>query len=229
LNEEYRIHELLPIHPEAPIMATTPASTQASSQLTHIIAATDLSELGDRAVLSGLRMAKTQTKVVLHLIAVAFGEGNGVRLPWENLDRLYQQGEAEARMQGRIADLIAPEMQFGADAIERINIYLSTGNPAQRVVQLAEEVDADLIVCGTHGRTGIRRAMLGSVAEEIVRQAPCAVLVIRPRDFYRGSKLPEVQPALEAGAPSLRPFHHATTHHYRDRVQATTSRMLPTW
>jgi nucleotide-binding universal stress UspA family protein len=180
-------------------------------------------------VLAALRLAKTQPKAVLHVIAVAFGEGNGVRLPWEDLDKLYQQGEAEAMMQGRIADLIAPEMQFGADAIERINIYLSTGNPAQRVVQLAEQVDADLVVCGTHGRTGMRRAMLGSVAEEIVRHAPCAVLVIRPRDFYRGSKVPQVQPALETGTPSLRPFHHATTHHYRDRAQAATSRMLPTW
>lgn len=205
-------------------------TSQAPSQpVTQIIAATDLSELGDRAVLAALRLAQTQPRSELHIIAVAFGEGDGVRLPWEDLDKLFSQNEGEEKMKEHIAELIAPEAKSGDGPVESINIYLTTGNPAQRVVHLAEKVDADLIVCGTHGRTGIRRMVLGSVAEEIVRRAPCGVMVIRPRDFYRGDKIPAVEPELPKGRPSLRPFHHAPTHHYRDRAQSATSRILPTW
>jgi nucleotide-binding universal stress UspA family protein len=48
------------------------------------------------------------------------------------------------------------------------------------VCRIAEEMGADLIVMGTHGRTGIRHAILGSVAEKVVRRAPCPVLTVRP-------------------------------------------------
>ena len=58
---------------------------------------------------------------------------------------------------------------------------LTSGAPAEDVVRLAAERHVDLVVVGTHGRTGVRHALLGSVAEGIVRQAPCAVLVARAR------------------------------------------------
>ena len=51
---------------------------------------------------------------------------------------------------------------------------------ANAVVQVATEVDADLIVLKTHGRTGLSHLILGSVAEEIVRTAPCPVLTLSP-------------------------------------------------
>jgi nucleotide-binding universal stress UspA family protein len=53
------------------------------------------------------------------------------------------------------------------------------GHPAQEIVRLAREFACDLVVIGTHGRTGVRRAALGSVAEEVVRTGPCPVLVVR--------------------------------------------------
>ena len=54
------------------------------------------------------------------------------------------------------------------------------GHAAQQVANTAAEVGADLIVIGTHGRTGIAHMLLGSVAEQILRTAPCSVLTIRP-------------------------------------------------
>lgn len=205
-------------------------ASQPTENPSQIVAATDLSELGDRAVLAALRLACAQPKSELHVIAVAYGEGGDrLRLPWENLDQLYSQSGAEQKMKEHIAELIAPEAQRNQDNVERINIYLTVGNPAQRIVDLATSVDADLIVCGTHGRTGVRRLVLGSVAEEVVRTAPCGVLVIRPRDFYRGAKVPEVEAKLSQGAPSLRPFHRAPTHHFVDKAQAASSRLLHTW
>ena len=53
------------------------------------------------------------------------------------------------------------------------------GHPAETIVHVAQERAADLIVMGTHGRTGLRHALLGSVAEKVVRLAPCPVLTVR--------------------------------------------------
>lgn len=59
-----------------------------------------------------------------------------------------------------------------------------TGDPAHEIVAAAREWNADLIVTGTHGRRGLGRMFLGSVAETVVRTAPCAVLVIPPLRLY---------------------------------------------
>jgi nucleotide-binding universal stress UspA family protein len=56
---------------------------------------------------------------------------------------------------------------------------LLEGDPATVIVETAAETGADLIVLGTHGRTGLSRLVMGSVAEEVLRRAPCPVLTIR--------------------------------------------------
>lgn len=56
---------------------------------------------------------------------------------------------------------------------------LEYGDPAAVILKVAEEIGADLIVLGTHGRTGLRRLLMGSVAEQVVRKAPCPVLTLR--------------------------------------------------
>jgi nucleotide-binding universal stress UspA family protein len=56
---------------------------------------------------------------------------------------------------------------------------LTRERPSVALVRLAEAIDADLVVVGTRGRTGISRVLLGSVAEAVVRSAPCSVLVVR--------------------------------------------------
>ena len=56
---------------------------------------------------------------------------------------------------------------------------LVMGDPATEIVRIAEEEQAELIVLGTHGRTGLSRILMGSVAEAVVRHAPCPVLIYR--------------------------------------------------
>jgi nucleotide-binding universal stress UspA family protein len=56
----------------------------------------------------------------------------------------------------------------------------TTGTPARAICAYARRIGADLIVMGTHGRTGVSRALLGSVAEGVVRHATCPVMTIRP-------------------------------------------------
>jgi nucleotide-binding universal stress UspA family protein len=62
------------------------------------------------------------------------------------------------------------------------------GDPATEIIRFAAESGIDLIVMGTHGRTGLERLLLGSVAEKVMREAPCSVLVV---------KLPKGIPATE--------------------------------
>ena len=61
----------------------------------------------------------------------------------------------------------------------RENVEIAVGPPADTIVRVAREHDADLIVMGTHGRTGVQHVLLGSVAEKVVRLAPCPVLTVR--------------------------------------------------
>jgi nucleotide-binding universal stress UspA family protein len=57
------------------------------------------------------------------------------------------------------------------------------GSAAALIKSTAEELDAGLIVMGTHGRSGIVHVLLGSVAEQVTREAECSVLTVRPKDF----------------------------------------------
>lgn len=57
-----------------------------------------------------------------------------------------------------------------------------SGEPASEIVRFARDHGADVLVIATHGRTGLKRLVLGSVAEKVVRGAPCSVVVARRRD-----------------------------------------------
>ena len=75
-------------------------------------------------------------------------------------------------------DLEALDLDGFDGPVER---HVVIGRPADEIVRFARDKDVDLIVVGTHGRTGIRRVLMGSVAEHVVREAPCPVLSIRMR------------------------------------------------
>jgi nucleotide-binding universal stress UspA family protein len=61
-----------------------------------------------------------------------------------------------------------------------VEVVTAVGEPAHEILQYAREHGTDLIVVGTHGRTGLQHALMGSVAERVVRKAPCPVLTVRP-------------------------------------------------
>lgn len=70
--------------------------------------------------------------------------------------------------------------QLGARGVSTV---FATGAPWHEIVELARrDPEIDLIVMGTHGRTGLRHVLLGSVAEKVVRHAPCPVLAARARE-----------------------------------------------
>jgi hypothetical protein len=83
------------------------------------------------------------------------------------------------------------------------------------LLQMAVDYDADLMVVGTHGRRGVERMMLGSVAEELVRKARCPVLVARPKDYtgLERTPRPDAPPAqpVPRQARSLDPTQHTVS------------------
>jgi nucleotide-binding universal stress UspA family protein len=60
-----------------------------------------------------------------------------------------------------------------------VTSHVRRGNPSVEIVELATEADIDLIIMGTRGLTGLRHAVMGSVAEHTVRRAPCAVMTVK--------------------------------------------------
>ncbi|HWT81688.1 MAG TPA: universal stress protein, partial [Candidatus Methylomirabilis sp.] len=65
----------------------------------------------------------------------------------------------------------------------RVRSVLAEGVPFDQILRAAKRLRCDLIVLATHGRTGLRHVLTGSVAENVVRRAPCPVLTVRPPRF----------------------------------------------
>jgi universal stress protein A len=68
-----------------------------------------------------------------------------------------------------------------SDPSVRCERYLVVGNPGLELAALAEREKVDLIVMSSHGRTGLARLVLGSVAEAVMRNAPCPILIVKPK------------------------------------------------
>lgn len=79
----------------------------------------------------------------------------------------------------------------------RVNHVFLEGDPAAEIVRFASDSGADAIVLGTHGRTGVDRQVLGSVAEKVMREATCSVLVVK---LPRGARIAERPVAQTVGA-----------------------------
>jgi nucleotide-binding universal stress UspA family protein len=88
--------------------------------------------------------------------------------------------ELQAGAEKGLADLAAT-VRPGDRVAVRTKVV--TGAPSREIVREAREGGADLVVIGTHGRTGLRHVFLGSVAENVVRLCPCPVLTVRLKGF----------------------------------------------
>ncbi|MFQ5638711.1 MAG: universal stress protein [bacterium] len=90
-------------------------------------------------------------------------------------------------MIGRAKEEVVKELQAFADKYDEDRITVAPeigeGKPFVEIIKAAKNFDADLIVMGTHGRTGLSHMLIGSVAEKVVRKAPCPVLTVKHPDF----------------------------------------------
>lgn len=94
----------------------------------------------------------------------------------------------------KVRDVFESQRRWAEDALAvRVAALAAAGVPAravvrsgvawEEIVRTAADEQADMIVIGTHGRTGLERIFLGSVAERVLRQAPCPVLTVRPGTY----------------------------------------------
>lgn len=92
--------------------------------------------------------------------------------------------------------------RYAARAATQVEHIVVEGNPADEIVRLAEDYHADVIVIGTHGRTGLPRLIMGSVAEQVLRRASCPVATIKhpAPATARAPKGQDEVPATPAGA-----------------------------
>ena len=139
----------------------------------HILVPTDFSEYADYALDYAIELARTlQARLtvvyVLHLSSLALGETSPAVL-----DATWKALEANAQQRTQMA--LARVQQAGLQGASAI----VEGIPFQAIIETAESRGIDLIVMGTHGRTGLTHVLMGSVAEKVVRLAPCPVLVTR--------------------------------------------------
>ncbi len=149
----------------------------------------------DRALALAAREPSAEVHVigVLGLVATAGRAGDVVETASG-----HEVEDAALRLRDHVQALcddspVARE-RIGTGAL-RVVSHLRMGSPAEEIAQLAADLDADLVVVGTHGRRGLRRLLLGSVAEGAVRLAHCPVLVVRPKDHSGSrSEVPAIAP-----------------------------------
>lgn len=93
-------------------------------------------------------------------------------------DMLMDTGDLQRERRRQAQDLLRALVagEFGAG---KAKAELRAGHPVEVITRFARESKADLVVLATHGRTGVPRALIGSVAERVVRHASCPVLVVR--------------------------------------------------
>lgn len=144
--------------------------------LKRIVVATDFGEAAEVALNYGRELARTfgATLDVLHVCnnVIATGIGiDGFTLDYSDLQR---DTEAAARKQ-----LYALLNEEDRTMLKANPVLLVSNSPALAIVQHAKESGADLILMGTHGRGGVTHLLMGSVAERVVRIAPCPVLTVR--------------------------------------------------
>lgn len=133
-----------------------------------ILFPTDLSVEADHALEVARSLARDhQAKIVLMHAAMPVATVE-VYIPQADVDATRSQ----ARRQLEAAAAHITEVPVEADVL--------IGEPGHMIVGLAEKLSADLIVMGTHGRGGVSRLLLGSVADYVLRNAPCPVLTIKP-------------------------------------------------
>ena len=159
--------------------------------LERLVLATDFSPAARLALEHAVAIAtRFQARLyIFHAIDVRDGGSQGN----ESLaDDFYELTERRAReeLEGLRARLGPPGVHTGPISIvETVRI----GSPSEEIVAFAEEKEADLVVVGTQGRSALARVFVGSVAESVVRRAPCPVLSVRVPD---GAAPPAAPPSL---------------------------------
>jgi nucleotide-binding universal stress UspA family protein len=136
----------------------------------NIVITTDGSEKNISAVIEGLmiaRLTESNVKVIFVIDMKPLYSG----VAEESYGDIYESNEKDGK------DALQNIKELAGDL--KIETFLLTGKPANEIIRFAKEHETDLLIVGTQGKSGLGKMILGSVAENVVRNAPCSVLVVR--------------------------------------------------
>jgi nucleotide-binding universal stress UspA family protein len=153
-----------------PVEAEPPPPPEVKmAEIRHIVVATDFSPPADAALALAVEMARElgARLTLLH----AWDPPVGVGLPDMAVGMVVASREGAETA-------LATRVQRVADLHVGVEAHLVDGAARHAVVRAADELRGDLLVAGTHGRSGVRRLLLGSVAEHLIRAASCPVLIV---------------------------------------------------
>jgi len=141
----------------------------------RILVPTDGSDGVERAVRHAVDLAVRHGATVhaLYVVNSASYAGMPMESSWEGIDEMLRS-DAE--------DAVSLVEAVGDDYDVPVETAVIDGTPSREIVRYAEDDDCDLVVMGTHGRGGIDRLLLGSVAEKVVRASSVPVLTVRVAD-----------------------------------------------
>jgi nucleotide-binding universal stress UspA family protein len=161
---------------QKPDLAVPPAASPIAPELqfARILVPVDFSEHSLKAFQKAVAFARQfgSELILTHIVEQIIYPGDWMYPPLAMSDFASEKREEIA---GRLKALAA-ESGVRSQQIVRI------GRAWQEIVEIAKERKADLLILATHGYTGLKHALLGSVAEKIVRHAPCPVLTVRAED-----------------------------------------------
>ena len=155
--------------------AATRAAVRSPFQIKQILVPIDFSDCAKKALQYALPLAKEHRAALtlLYVVPPAYGAGEYGGIDYAQLEASMREG-GEKELARLTVDEVRGEVS--ADALVRV------GSPAVNIIEVARSLPADLIVISTHGRTGLKHVLLGSVAEQVVQRAPCPVFVVRERE-----------------------------------------------
>jgi nucleotide-binding universal stress UspA family protein len=146
----------------------TPAAT-----LKSILVPIDFSTASTKALAYAVAMAKQSGAKITPIFVVELPEVVGL------FQLLLEEDEIKDVCQSKLLKFLRKASVPG-NLID--GVVIRRGRPHREITQAARTLKVDLIVISTHGYTGVNRAVLGSVTERVVREAPCPVLVVRERE-----------------------------------------------
>lgn len=149
-------------------------------EIRTILAPTDFSDHAGRALQYACALAERlgASLRLLHVLSDIVPAGPEPMLAPVLPPEFYTESEAQSR------EALAKSLDPSWGKPASVALSVRWGDPVEEIIEEASAHGVDLIVIATHGRTGLGHVLLGSVAERIVRQAPCPVLTIRDRQKH---------------------------------------------
>jgi universal stress protein A len=156
--------------------------------LKNILVATDFSEPSEVAVRYGRTLAEA-FDARLHILHVV---PDSLALPWATMADGLAMADVQRHWEEDAIERLQRMLPESDRAAVRAVLATRTGDPVRQITGYATDAHADLLVLGTHGRGPVAHILMGSVAERVVRTAPCPVLTVRhPQHEFITELLPQ--------------------------------------